>query len=51
MFSLYPNASSPKTTNSKNVFKFSGLGAETKIFEKPHYIAAARLRPIAADFP
>ena len=37
--------------NSNNVFKFSGLGAVTNIFEKPHPNAAAILKPIAADFP
>jgi hypothetical protein len=33
------------------VFKFSGLGEETNIFEKPQAIAAATLKPTAADFP
>lgn len=36
IFSLKPKASSPMMTNSKNVFKFSGVGEDTKIFEKPH---------------
>ena len=30
---------------------FSGLGAVIYIFEKPRAIAAATLKPTAADFP
>jgi len=33
------------------VFKFSGVGAVTKMFVTPSYNAAAIIKPIAADFP
>jgi hypothetical protein len=36
---------------SKSVFKFSGLGLVTKMFEYPCASAAAMARPNAADFP
>lgn len=33
------------------MFKFSGVGEVTKIFENPYAIAAAILIPIPADLP
>lgn len=42
---------SPLKTNSKNVFKFSGDGEVTKIFEYPNATAAATAIPRDADFP
>ena len=41
----------PCKRNSNNVFKFSGVGAVTKILEKPAAIAPAMIMPIAADLP
>lgn len=37
--------------NSNSVFRFSGLGLVTKMFEYPCASAAAIARPNAADFP
>jgi len=41
----------PLKTNSKRVFKFSGLGLETYMIEYPKATAAAMASPNAADFP
>ena len=41
----------PLITNSKNVFKFSGEGAVTIIFEYPYTTAPATAKPILDDFP
>lgn len=41
----------PLNTNSKRVFKFSGDGDVTRIFEYPYDTAAAMARPRAADLP
>lgn len=41
----------PLKTNSKNVFKLSGDGEVTKIFEYPKAIAPATAIPRAADLP
>ena len=38
-------------TNSKKVPKLSGVGAVTKILEKPNAIAEEIASPIAEDFP
>ena len=51
MFSLYPCNSNPLKINSNKVFKFSGEGAVTQIFENPYATAAAIATPIAADLP
>jgi len=37
--------------NSKKVFKFSGLGPVTNMFEYPQATAPATASPSAADFP
>ncbi|CAH1973720.1 unnamed protein product [Acanthoscelides obtectus] len=44
-------ASKPLNTNSKKVFRFSGLGLVTNILEYPKATAADTARPNAADFP
>lgn len=41
----------PLKTNSKRVFKFSGLGLEMYMLEYPKVIAPAIASPNAADFP
>ena len=41
----------PLKINSNRVFKFSGLGLVTKMFEYPCASAAAMAKPRAADFP
>lgn len=41
----------PLKTNSKRVFKFSGLGLEIYILEYPKVTAPAMASPNAADFP
>jgi hypothetical protein len=41
----------PWKIKSKRVFKFSGEGEVTNIFEYPKAIAAAMARPRAADLP
>lgn len=51
MCSWYSRASNPLNTNSKNVFKFSGLGLVTKMFEYPKATAADTAKPKAADLP